>query len=164
MKAKKHTLILGIGNEILTDDGIGPKLVMQMQSELFNQDAEFSTAFVGGLDILEIIRDYRQVIFVDAMKTRTGIPGEVYFFTPENFRETMHLSSFHDVSFLTAIELGKELKLTIPDDIHIIAIEIIEDLTFSKNFSPEIEEKFDDIYDSVRNKVLQLMNSSTNTL
>lgn len=151
----KKSLILGIGNDILTDDGIGPKLVNELKSRKSLTDFDLSTVFIGGLDILELIQGYEMVIFIDAIMTNGGTPGTVYHFNPEDFKETLHLSNLHDANFLTALELGKKTGLKIPEEIHIIAIEIIEDRIFSDQFSPEIEMKFPGIFETV----LSLINS-----
>ena len=141
-----NILILGIGNDILTDDAIGPKLVKDLEKDLNQQNISFLTAAAGGLEILEMIKDFQQVVIIDAIKTRDGIPGTVYYLSPGNFKETLHISSFHDVSFLTGLELAKKLEIPIPARIDIIAIEIVEDLTFSNEFSEDISAKYDDIY------------------
>lgn len=141
-----NILILGIGNDILTDDAIGPKLARDLQKDLTNENISFMTAAAGGLEILEMIKDFEQVLIIDAIKTRDGIPGTIYYLTPDNFKETLHISSFHDVSFLTALELAKKLEINIPSRIDIIAVEIVEDLTFSNEFSEDIAAKYDDIY------------------
>jgi len=154
--SKSKTLIYGIGNEILTDDGIGPKLVKELQKSNPTQDIDFETAFIGGLDILEYIQGYETVIFIDAIKTLNGVPGTVYYLTPEDFRETLHLSSVHDVSFLNAIKLGNTLGYVMPSGIHIVAIEIIEDRVFDDHFSPEIERKYPEILLEVRDFVEKL--------
>lgn len=149
---QKDILILGIGNEILTDDGIGPKIVNRLKKDSFPQ-ADFMTAAVGGLEILEIIRDYEKVIIIDAIKTKDGVPGSIYYLSPSDFKETLHISSFHDVTFLSALELGKKLKIKIPSQINIIAIEIVEDLTFSEDYSPELQSKIVDIYSEVEHSI-----------
>jgi len=117
----------------------------------------FLTAATGGMDILELIRDYRKVIILDAIKTKGGVPGTVYFLTPADFRETLHISSFHDISFLTALELAEKLSITVPGEIHIIAIEVVEDLTFSTEFSPQVASKYDQIRAEVMDRVRKLM-------
>ena len=150
-------LILGIGNEILTDDGIGPKIVKQLEKDSPVENVEYQTASMGGLDILELIREYDKVVFIDAIKTRGGVPGDVYYLKPENFKETLHLSNMHDISFLHAIELGKQLDIKVPGDIHIIAIEIVEDLVFEDTFSPQIEKRYDEIYTSVKNHIRKII-------
>jgi hydrogenase maturation protease len=143
-------LIHGIGNEILTDDGIGPKLVKRLRDTTSNKDIDYNTAFLGGLDVLEYIQGYQKVIFIDAIRTREGIPGTVYRLSPEDFNKTIHLSSVHDVSFLTAIDLGKKLGLDMPGSIHIVAIEIVEDRIFDENFTPQIQGKYNAIFNEVK--------------
>jgi hydrogenase maturation protease len=145
----KKTLVLGIGNDILTDDGIGPRLVKDIQEHQYRENVHFKNAFLGGLEILELIRDFEKVIFIDAIITKDGIPGTVYHFMIEDFQETLHLSNLHDVNFLTSLELGKRMNLSLPSEIHIIAIEIVEDRVFSDHFSPGIEEQYPKILGSV---------------
>ena len=147
---RNRILIHGIGNEILTDDGIGPKLVKRLKDNLSKRDIDFETAFIGGLELLEYIQGYQTVIFIDAIRTRDGIPGTVYQLSPENFNTTIHLSSIHDVSFLTSVALGKKLGLDMPQFIHIIAVEIVEDRIFDDNFSPQIQEKYEEIFNEVK--------------
>ena len=150
MKDKKHsTLILGMGNDILTDDGIGPKLVQELQKTLNHPQVTFQQSAVGGLEILELIRGYERVVIIDAIKTKDGVPGIIYHLTPSYFKETLHLSSFHDVSFLSALDLAEKMEIPIPNQIDIIAIEIVEDLIFSNEFSPPIAQKYELIYREV---------------
>jgi hydrogenase maturation protease len=151
----KKVLILGIGNDILTDDGIGPKLVNKLKSKKAFTDIDFLNVFIGGLEIIELIQGYEKVIFIDAIITKDGIPGTVYHFRPEDFKETLHLSNLHDANFLTALDLGRKMEMHVPEDIHIIAIEIIEDRVFSEHFSPVIERMFPGIFE----RVLNLVNS-----
>jgi len=151
------TLILGLGNDILSDDAIGPKIVYQLEKELEYREVIFKTSALGGLEIVEMIRDFDKVLIIDAIKTKDGVPGSVYRFTPEDFNETLHISSFHDVSFLTALELAKNVDLTIPSSIEIIAIEILEDLEFSNEFSPYISEKYDSIFKEVKQYVFSFL-------
>jgi len=84
-KQGEKILILGIGNDILKDDGIGPRLVKDLQKEAFPEVICFKTSSMGGLEILELIREYHTVLILDAIKTKDGIPGEVYYFKPVRF-------------------------------------------------------------------------------
>jgi hydrogenase maturation protease len=148
MKNKK-TLILGLGNDILTDDGIGPRLVHDLGQMIDQSDVKFDTACCGGLEIVEYIKDYEKVVFIDAIRTRDGKPGDVYYFLPSDFQETMHLSNLHDVNFLIALNLGRILEMNLPSDLHIIAVEIIEDMEFSKEFTMPLKEKYPIILEKV---------------
>jgi hydrogenase maturation protease len=159
---RNKILIHGIGNEILTDDGIGPSLVKKLKGNLSNKDIDFETAFVGGLELLEYIQGYQTVIFIDAIRTKDGIPGTVYQLSPENFNATIHLSSIHDVSFLTSVALGNKLGLDMPQCIYIIAVEIVEDRIFDDNFSPQIQQKYEEIFNEVKGITERLLANMTN--
>lgn len=139
---KASILVLGLGNDILMDDGIGPKLVHDLAPKFENPDFHFDIACCGGLEIMEAIKGFTKVVFIDAIRTKNGKPGDIYCFKPSDFRETLHLSCLHDIGFLTALSLGDTLDLCLPKDLHIIAIEIIEDMEFSEAFTPELQEKY----------------------
>lgn len=147
---KKSTLILGVGNEILKDDGIGPKIVSRLVGEYPASNFDYQTASLGGLELVELIRGYQRVILIDAINTGQGQVGDVSFFTPQDFKETLHLSNLHDVSFLQALELGKHINIPIPADIIIIAIEIREDKVFGEEFTPELQNQYEQIYQSIK--------------
>jgi hydrogenase maturation protease len=138
-------LVLGIGNEILTDDGIGIRLVDDLKVKVFPVEIIFEKGTIGGLEILELIQGYEKVIFLDAIKTNNGKPGDIYHMVLADFYETLHLSNLHDVSFIQAIMLGKKLGFQLPEMIHIFAVEIVEDQVFSRNFTVEIEAQYPSI-------------------
>ena len=154
---KKNTLILGLGNDILTDDGIGPRITHDLAQMINDPDVQFDTACCGGLEIMEHIKGYKKVVFIDAIRTSDGKPGDVYYFIPSDFRETSNLSNLHDVSFLTALKLGNTLNLGLPADLHIIAVEIIEDMEFSEEFTPPLKEKYPGILEEVCAEVRRII-------
>lgn len=156
MKRKAlKTLVLGIGNDILTDDGIGPKLCDFLKDKYKNKPIRFEKLNVGGLEVLEFIQDYDTVIFIDAIKTVDGQIGEVYMYTPDDFRETLHLTNLHDTSFITALELGRSLKFKIPGKMYIIAVEIKEDMIFSEYFTEELALQ----YDKIKQKIIDIIDT-----
>lgn len=157
MKKNNSTIVLGIGNDILMDDGIGPRLVERLKAMNSNNDVDYRSAFLGGLDLLDIIMDYKMVILIDAIKTPNGIPGAVYSYTPDDFKETLHLSNIHDTSFLTALSLGQSMGIHLSVDIHIIAIEIVEDRVFGDTYSSEIANQIEEIYQAVCQRVNSLL-------
>jgi hydrogenase maturation protease len=157
MNNNKKKLILGIGNDILMDDGIGPGVVRKLEEKYPLPGVEYRTASSGGMDIVELISSYQWVVLIDAVKTKNGIPGTVYEFTTADFKETLHLTTIHDISFLSAIRLESRLGLHIPEDIYIFAIEIIEDRVFGENFSPPLQERFDRIVEEIHGKIQSLI-------
>ena len=159
MGMSNKTIVLGIGNDILTDDAIGPKLVNRLKEEVRVEGVSFQTSAVGGMQVIEMLSGFSKTIIVDAIRTADGNPVDVYHLTPSDFKETLHLSSFHDMNFLTALDFARKTDITIPEQIDIIAIEIVEDLTFSNEFSPEISSKYEDIFEEVVSLIYTILKS-----
>jgi hydrogenase maturation protease len=156
MSTKSGILVLGVGNDILMDDGIGPVITNQLACEFPLSGIDFETINLGGLEIFEFIKEYNQVIIIDAIKTRNGVPGDVYYLTPSDFKETCHLSSFHDISFLTALKLGDKIGYDMPE-VGIIAIEIVEDLTFGTEFSPQVSIRYPSVYNEIKEFLIPIL-------
>ena len=131
------TLILGLGNPILSDDGIGIRVARELKQKV--KDVDVIEASVGGMSLLGHIQGYDKLIIVDSIKTEKGNPGDVYEMKPEDFVVTMHLSSLHGVNLSSAIELGRQLGYKIPQTIKIYAIEIEDNLTFSERCTEKVE-------------------------
>ncbi len=147
---KEKILVLGFGNEVLTDDGIAVKLVKHLKENDKNPQIVYDTSWLGGLEILEYLNDdYKAVVFIDAIITGKNKPGAIEQYDLDNFKETLHLSNLHDSSFINTIKLGRKLGYKIPEYIKVISIEIVEDKLFGNNFSMEIESKYSEIKDSV---------------
>ena len=146
-------LILGLGNDIHMDVGIPVKLTEDLQTILKPEIFDFENLFVGGLELLEYINGYKGVVFIDTMKTDEETPGRVHVFSVDNYRETLHLSCRHDVSFLMSLEIGKTLSFNITDEIMIIGIEILEDLEFGAALSNDLINHYPDILARVRKYV-----------
>lgn len=157
MQEENKILILGMGNDILTDDGIGIKITKFLEKNFPFPNIVYDTLSLGGLEIIEYIREFKMVIIIDAIKTLNGIPGTVYQFIPDDFKETTHLSNIHDVSFLTSLKLARELGITTPEHIHIIAVEIIEDMIFSEELTPPLQEKYPEILKKITEIVEELL-------
>ncbi len=150
---------MGIGNDILMDDGIGPRMVEDLKENMPLPGVEYQTTTLGGLDILEFVEGYDWAVFIDAIKTKNGVPGSLYEFNTGDFKETLHLSNLHDISFLSAIELGRELEFTIPEMIRIFAIEIVEDQVFGEDFTPLVQERYESVRNEIHSRMQDLINS-----
>lgn len=153
-----ETLLLGMGNPILTDDAVGVRLVADFARRLEGTPglSVVAECSVGGLNLLDVLSGYSRAIVVDSVRTRGGVPGRWYHFDGTALRDTMHLSSIHDANFATALELGRRLGMRLPQppDIDIFAVEVLDNATFSERMSPELELSYPalsaGIYDAVR--------------
>jgi len=150
MANNKKILVLGIGNTLLSDDGIGPRIIRDLSSVFKDSNISFKETCCGGIEIAELISGYNTVIFIDAIRTGEGRPGDTYIFDISDFRETIHLSSAHDLNFITAIELVKSLGMNLPANLYIIGIEIYTDSEFNEELSQPLKERYKEIIEEVK--------------
>jgi hydrogenase maturation protease len=134
------TLVLGLGNPILTDDGVGIYVVRAAAARCQRDNVTFAEASVGGLRLLDTIAGYERVIVVDAIRARDGKPGDVYRLQPSHLQTSLHSGSTHDLSLAGALALGRRMGMALPDDesISIIAIEVEDVLTFGESCTPVV--------------------------
>jgi hydrogenase maturation protease len=148
-------LIIGFGSDALSDDGLPVRLINDLKPLFDIKKFNFETSPVGGLELVELLKGYQKAFLIDTQKTGKRRPGEVSTFTPENFEETFHLSSQHDLSFKDALRLAETMEIPFPEDIQIIAIEIVENKKLSFEFSVEIDRKYSTILDQIINFLSQ---------
>ena len=134
------TLVLGLGNPILSDDGVGLRVARELENRLDQQEVTVVETSMAGLDLLDLLAGYDRAIIVDAIQTVGGKSGQIYRLAPEAFDATRHAASPHDVNFATALELGKRLGLTLPQQIVIFAIEVADASTFSEECTPQVRQ------------------------
>ncbi len=136
------TLVLGMGNTILCDDGIGIYVVREVAERCRREDVEFGEASVGGMRILDVVGGYDRVIMVDAIQTPDGEPGEIHRLSPRDFRLSLHAGSSHDLSLPAALALGRGMGLRLPDDddFVIVAVEVEDVLSFAEECTPAVRK------------------------
>jgi hydrogenase maturation protease len=134
------TLVLGLGNPILTDDGVGIRVAQAVAARCQQDNVTFAEASVGGLRLLDIIAGYERVTIVDAIQTHDGKPGDIYRLCPHGLQASLHSGSTHDLSFPGALALGRGMGMSLPDDesISIIAIEVEDVVTFGESCTPAV--------------------------
>jgi hydrogenase maturation protease len=132
------TLILGLGNPILSDDGVGCQVAMALKERLKEPEIDVLEAGVAGLDFLDLLTGYDKTIIIDAIQTGEGMPGQIYRLESEAMADTRHAGTPHDVNLATALELGRKLNLPLPQQITIFAIEAKNVTSFGEKCTPEV--------------------------
>ena len=155
------TLLLGMGNPILSDDAVGIRVAQRLSRRLGPVPglAVREECCTGGLELLDVVEGFDRLIVLDSIKTEGGRPGDWYRFDGTALRETMHLNNVHDANFATAMELGRQMGVHVPDDadIHVLAVEISENLTFSDQLSPELQTALPELVDEMHVEMVALL-------
>ena len=144
------TLIIGLGNPILGDDGVGWVIAEQVRSVLLNpqsaihnpQSIEVDCASLGGLSLMERLSGSERVILVDTIFTGTQPVGTVSQFSLTALPDLSagHSASAHDTSLQNALQVGRDMHILLPKDeeVTIISIEAEAVYDFSQELSPSV--------------------------
>jgi len=134
------TLVLGLGNYILSDDSVGLCVAKELRKVLNQDEITITEACLGGLSLLDLLIGYDKAVIIDAIQTPDGEIGQIYRLNSNAFNNTRHTASIHNVNFTTAIELGHNLELALPQQIVIFAIEVADVSTFSEECTPKVKK------------------------
>lgn len=146
MSVNNKTLIIGLGNPILGDDGVGWRVVEEVQKQLTDKNSklapkvEFKFLSLGGLSLMEHMAGFRDVIVVDSIMTGQNPNGTVYSLplsSLPNF-SSGHSTAIHDTSLQTALDVGRQMGMTLPDDVWVVGVEAEYVYDFSEELSPPV--------------------------
>jgi hydrogenase maturation protease len=136
------TLVLGLGNPILGDDGVGWKVAeaVQVLAARREHPVEIDFAALGGLTLMERILGYSHVILIDCMETGRDPIGTVRKVSLAELSDPSagHSASPHDTSLLTALETARTMGAEVPERVEVVTIEAQVTYEFSEQLSPEI--------------------------
>ena len=130
------TLVLGLGNTILTDDGVGIRVAQKIKEKCKNID--ISEASAAGFRVIDEIIGYDKLILIDSIKTGKVKSGKLHKFTFEEFKKTLHHAQPHDISLFEAFGIIKHGD-KLPSEIEIYAVEVSDTSTLSETCTMEVE-------------------------
>jgi hydrogenase maturation protease len=133
--------IIGLGNTILTDDGVGVYAAREIRRRLGDGCAgvEVVESEVAGFALLELVADCERVILIDAVSFDAAAPGTVTRIDPQDLRTSLRLRSVHEIDLPTALELGRQLGMSMPREIVIFAVQAQDCLTLGERMNPPVE-------------------------
>jgi hydrogenase maturation protease len=150
------TLILGLGNPLLKDDGVGLRVAEELQGRLNSRgDTEVGLDYWGGLRLMERMIGFDRAVIIDAIVSGKP-PGTIQTLHPGDI-PTQRSASAHDVNLPTALQLGRQAKAHLPEDeeILLIGIEAADVQTFNEQLSPEVEAVVPDVIELVLKAIAQ---------
>lgn len=137
----KQVLILGIGNILQSDDGLGVHLIQDILESHpdLPENIEVVDGGTAGFDLIPLMSGKDKIVIVDALKTDDN-PGSIYRFTPENAVATRSGFSLHEVGMM---EIIRTLRLMGENpEIEIVGI-VPEDIsTLEISVSPAVKNAF----------------------
>jgi hydrogenase maturation protease len=146
-KNKKETLILGVGNPLRRDDGIGPEIIrlfsQNRNSYKLSANTDLLDGGTDGLGLIEYLKEYKKVIIIDAVEMKLP-PGTVKIFSPDEavLNIKKDALSTHGFGIAELIKLAKGLDIN--PELVIVGIQP-EDIKYSEGLSESIRSVIDEI-------------------
>jgi hydrogenase maturation protease len=134
-------VIVGLGNEIASDDGVGLHAAAALAAELRDRsDVEVVALPWAGFALLDVLRDRQRAVLIDGLTTDTHPPGAVVQLDEADFGGSVRLNSFHDINYPTVMALGRTMGWQMPDDVAIWGIEMDVFDEFGEGLTPVVAD------------------------
>ena len=133
--------VMGIGNTLMLDEGVGPKVIEQL-SERYEFPDSVSVIDSGtmGMSILHLFSEYDYILVVDAIDDPENLkPGDVVSFPPEEIAPNTVLHGLHDMRFIDVLQNAAMLGWN--PDAHCVGIQVenIAPQDLTEGLTPDVE-------------------------
>ncbi len=154
MQSSNKILILGIGNYLMGDEGIGVQVANKMIHDNLPAGVDVLDGGTGGFHLLEYFEQYPNVILIDATLDQNP-PGTIRLIKPKFAKDFPPAMSTHDIGLKDMVS-ALQLMGTMPIiDLFVVSIESIQQQGIE--LTPEIEAVVPLIIDKVKELMYSLL-------
>jgi hydrogenase maturation protease len=146
-----RSLVLGLGNELIADDGIGIFAARNLKSQLRNE-ADVVESSLSGLALLDLLVGYDRVVILDAICSGHHPPGTIIQLTMDDLSSVVAPTP-HFAGLPELFALAKRLELDFPEELVIFAVEVEDPLTIGGSLSPAVREALPCLMDRVGDQI-----------
>jgi len=137
--ARAEALVLGLGNDLVADDGFGPAVARECKVHLGDRgDVAVEEAAAAGLRLLDLLSGYRRALILDVVQTGRVPPGTLLDWPLPNSASAWTLGGSHQCDLLTALTLGRSLGFALPEEIAVLVAEASDLSTIREELSPAV--------------------------
>lgn len=139
-RSPSHTRIIGLGNTILSDDGVGVYAARELERRCAGRPGvDVVESEVAGFDLIELMEGHARIILIDAISFDDLSPGSVVRIDPSDLRTSLRIRSVHEIDLPTALGLGRQLGLAMPEEIVIFGIQVEDPWTLGERLNERVE-------------------------
>jgi hydrogenase maturation protease len=145
---EKKVAVVGVGNILMGDEGIGVKVMEAVKKKVSAKGVEFFDAGTALHALLPQLEGYKKMIVLDSVRG-SELPGTAYRFTYQDLKKKRHEEparghrlSLHDVGIEETLSMAA-LTQDLPDEIIFIGIEP-EKIELSESISQALQERMDE--------------------
>ena len=132
-------LILGLGNTILRDDGVGIKVARYIAEHTPAENIVVKEAELAGFALIDLIEGFERAIVIDAVRMDSAAPGEIVVFESGALQPSLHLVAGHQIDMPTALEMGRRMARPVPSLVYVVGVQIEDDCTFDEECTSAVQ-------------------------
>jgi hydrogenase maturation protease len=157
----KKVGVIGIGNPLRRDDGIGIVLVQKLreQKKTLPKYLEFIDGGTGGMSLLHSIVGFETVLCIDAVQLHAP-PGSSRVFTIDDIKKNKDIfeTAPHEINLVQVIELAKQMG-ELPKKLRIFGVQP-KDMSYSEGLSKELTQKIDTLLFELKKEIISIHTST----
>ena len=148
----RKIVIIGVGNLLLGDEGVGVHAVRELKKKALPQGVEVLDGGVAGIGLLDLFQGARKLVLIDAADMSLA-PGALVRFTPDDIRSQTKIPKFsaHDVGVLEVLELARALGQC-PPEVVIIGVQPKE-ISWGMDLTPEVQASLPRVMEAVLKEI-----------
>jgi len=142
------TLIVGLGNTILSDDAAGLLIAREVYSRVKSEFVDFIESSYAGWRCIDFFPGYEKIIIIDVICDPARQPGDCFRMDlPKTI--PLHRQSSHNVGFLEMLELARQTGMVTASQIVVYAVCARTIYDFSEQISEQVMVKVPDILSEI---------------
>jgi len=126
------TLVLGMGNTLLADDGVGIYVARELSRHLPEGDIEVKETQLAGFYLAELLQGYGRAIVIDSVRTGCHPPGTIRWLTLNDLNAPEGFLSAHHLGLRSAVEVARKIGIAMPNSIDVLTIEVADTESFKE--------------------------------
>lgn len=147
---EERAILIGIGNDLLSDDGVGPFLAKKIGQKL---GFPYRSVSHLSLDILDFVLNHQVIYIFDSFRNPKIPVGEVVPFTLDDLEYQHNPTYSHGITLPIIFNIGKRIYPRMPKKVRVFGINVCDNQTISESFSEEINYKMDKISKHLLKKI-----------
>ncbi|TFH34016.1 MAG: hydrogenase maturation protease [Bacteroidia bacterium] len=147
-------LVMGVGNILLGDEGVGVHAIEYMKDKSFPVKVELLDGGTGGFHLLSLVNEYKKMVLIDAACDGHS-PGTVRIIKPKYSSDFPRTLTTHDIGLKDLIETASALE-KLPE-IYLVVISINTSQPVRLTLSDEIASALPNVYNAVVSSIYRFI-------
>jgi len=144
----RRTLVLGLGNPLLCDDGVAIYVIREVRTRLnAGPELHFEESSEAGLALMDLLIGYDTVFILDALPVKSGPYGQLLEIPASRWEDMPLASSPHYTGLPSLLQMGQRLGYPMPARVRLFGITVKDPFTVREGLTPEVEQALTHLVD-----------------